>query len=386
MIELFLSADATTRARVQPTYRYLLSAMENGIVRGVPPLQVDFNALAQGARPYLLAPYLGLTVGGTFPRLCFERSHPERGSLTYIITGGPADTLQWRPHIEKASAWLGGDWTIASNTATTITLQRRTPLPSQIPMNPAWLERGKLFLGIDVNSRHPVQINLTDLAHMLITGTTGMGKSIALHTILRGLLASISSIDHIYGVDPAGIAFGRYQGIHPKLTTLNEPQELWVIAARLTGIMTEREHELRKTGREKFTDRFIVLIIDEFPHYSSPDTDDRKSEQHKGHQTFIGHLMALGRRARKTGIRLIFVVQEPVDRDISTGLRSVLPSLLAFRTPIQAHATSLFGELAPLPSDPRTLNRGRAIYRDGTTGDIAHVQFPLIPPPSKPHR
>jgi hypothetical protein len=376
-IALSRRADADTRARVQPEYRHLLSAVHGGLARGLPPLQVDYNALVPDARPYLLAPYLGIVVGGSFPRLCFERSQPERGTLTYIVTGGPVDRLQWQPHLEKASAWLGGTWTIAGETATTITLQRREPLPSRIPMHPGWLQAGKLFLGIDVDARRPVHVGFADLAHTLVTGTTGMGKSVALDTILRSLLVGMDAIEHIHAVDPAGIAFGRYQGAHARLTTLSAPEEVWAVTARLVETMTEREQELRRTRREKFTDRFIFLIIDEFPYYNSPDSIDRKSEAYRAHQVFIGHVMALGRRARKTGIRLIFIVQEPTDRDISTGLRSVLPGLLAFRTPVQVHASALFGEFAGLPADPRALERGRALYRDGTTGAIAHVQFPF---------
>jgi hypothetical protein len=187
----------------------------------------------------------------------------------------------------------------------------------------------------------------------------------------------MDKIEQIYAVDPAGIAFGRYDGAHAKLTTLSEPEDVWAVAAQLVELMSEREQELRRAGRDKFTDRFIFLIIDEFPHYNTSDSIDRKSEAYKAHQAFIGHVMALGRRARKTGIRLIFIVQEPTDRDISTGLRSVLPGLLAFRTPVQVHASALFGEFAGLPADPRALERGRALYRDGTTGAIAHVQFPI---------
>lgn len=383
LLELGQRTDIETKRRIAPTYARLLDLMQGGSEPGYRPHKVDFDQLTPGARPYLLAPFLNLSVSGVYPRLCLDRSEPAQGRLVYVVSSGAVELDAWRRHMPRVSAWLGGQWAIQSHTATTITLFRQTPLPKDLPLDPTWFRPGRIFLGLDVGRQQPLQIPIPDFAHTLIAGTTGMGKSVAIDTILRSLLSNAGAIEHIYAVDPAGIAFGRYRGVHPKLTTLSRARDLWTTVARLVRTMEQRESELEAKALSKLSDRFIFLIIDEFPAFNTPDTVDKKSDDFKAHQAFVANIMALGRRARKTGIKLIFIVQEPTDRDISAGIRSVLPGLLAFRTPLVAHATSLFGELGQLPADPRTLSRGRALYRDGTSGKIAEVQFPATAAPER---
>lgn len=386
--ELYRRNGREVREAMDIQYQWLLSLIKDG-TEATKPLQVDYDGLPKAARPYLLAPYLGIIAGRSYPRLDFMRSEPAKGRLVYLHTNGPADTQAWRAQLPAINAFLGDHWELTASTGTTITLERRTPLPEVIPFEARYLKPGHLFVGIEVGTRQPYYVPLADLAHTLIPGTTGMGKSVALDSLLRSLLASPASIEQIYACDPAGIAFRKYRGVSPKLTTLSRPEDLWAVTTRLAETMKAREAELEATGRAKFTDRLIFLIIDEFPAYSTPDTTDKKSEEWKAHQDFMGHVMALGRRARKAGIKLIFVVQEPTERDISTGVRSVLPGVLSFRLPLLAHATAIFGELETLPADPRTLPRGRAIYRDGTSGETVNVQFPVFPaspPPSTPRR
>lgn len=377
--ELYRRNGREVRQAMDIQYQWLMALIKDG-TKETKPLEVDYDALPKAARPYLLAPYLGLVAGRSYPRLDFLKSEPAKGRLVYLCPNAPADAQAWRSQLPAINAWLGDHWELTASTATTITLERRTPLPAMIPFEARYLKPGHLFVGIEVSTRQPYYVPLAELAHTLIPGTTGMGKSVALDSLLRSLLASPASIEHIYAVDPAGIAFRKYRGVSPKLSTLSKPEDLWAVTAGLVETMKARETELEATGRAKFTDRLIFLIVDEFPAYSTPDTTDKKSEEWKSHQAFIGHhVMALGRRARKAGIKLIFVVQEPTERDISTGVRSVLPGVLSFRLPLLAHATAIFGELESLPADPRTLPRGRAIYRDGTSGETVNVQFPVFP-------
>lgn len=379
---LLRQPDAALRRAATTGYRHLLADMLHPPLGG-PPRQVDFHALTAEARPFLLAPFLKYIVNGTFPYLDTTASDPARGLLTYVVTSGAASAAELRQLLPTASAWLGDHWTLDAATATTFTLKRQTPLPAVIPFDPGCIRPGFLFLGLDVATHAPVYAPFADVSHMLITGTVGMGKSVAHASIALSLLASMNANDRVYAVDPGGVAFHRYAGRDAKFTVHSKPEDLWTIAANLVAIMERREAELAPAGKEKLTSGYHWLVIDEFPAYGTPDSADKATKER--HQAFLGHIMALARRGRKSAIRLVFTVQEPTDRDISTGLRSVLPGILAFRTPVQAHATNLFGELTGLPADPRMLTRGQALYRDGASGEITHVQFPLITAPNQEH-
>lgn len=376
-VALYRRTDSATRTEMLKRYHELLSEMLESPFPGIKPHKVDFAALPLEARPYLLAPFLDLVVG-TYPRLDFDQSNPPH-TLTYTHTGGPADVAMWKPLMPKVSAWLGATYHIAASTATTITLVCRPDLPREIPMNPAWLVPGHLFLGIDVATHRPYHVPLADMTHTLLTGTTGSGKSVFLHTLLASCLTSANQFAHIHAVcGQGGVAFDRYRGLHPKLTTWSEPADLYRLAAELVAVMKERNARLVASRQDKMAD-YILLLIDEFGAFNQPEGTDKPSKE--AHGAFQQNMIHLGKRGRKVGIRICVTVQEPVERDLATGIRSVLPSVVCFRLPLAAHASAVFGELSHLPADPRTLPTGRALYQNGNTGQLALVQVPLIQPP-----
>ncbi len=378
-MELFRRTDPTTRQAIPQSYYFLLSAMLESLVPGGRPKKVDFDHLHPGARPYLLGPYLNLTVGKTFPRLCFERSNPQRGRLTYVVTGGPVDVQLWRQHLPAVNEWFDGDWSIEKHTATTISLIRRKPLPDIIPFNPKWLRDGDLFLGIDVETRKPFYVPINEMTHTLVCGTTGMGKSNGLHVLLRSFLHNIDQFDHVHLVcGKGGVAFRRYTGIHPKVSTYSEPEDLWHLAADLVRTMKARNAKMVERGEDNTYSGYIALVIDEFGAFNLCDNPDRKSDEFKSHQAFMTAMMHLGKRGRSAGIRLILTTQEPTERDISTGIKSVLPSALAYRLPLTQHATSVFGELSELPDDVRRMQLGLALYADSISAELAVIKFPIL--------
>ncbi len=374
IVDLRRRVPLDKQSEIDRHYSQLIERIAEGIPgTTIRPLKIDYHALAVPARPYLVPPFIGIADC----MLDLVASNPSTGLLRYVQTCRPVDMTAWRAALPNISGWLGGTYETTAHTVSTVTLERRTPLPSLIPYTTTMLAPGSLFLGIDVAARRLLHVPFADLSHMLVTGSTGMGKSVALDTILRSCLVS-PSVAKVYAVDPSGVAFGRYAGTHAKLVTLSDPGALSELSTTLVTHVKTMEALLARTRRSKIETGFVILIIDEFPAYATSDNPDKKSDAYKAHQLFIANAMALGRRARKAGIRLIFVVQEPTERDISSGLRSVLPGVLAFRTPLLAHATALFGELTDLPADPRTLPRGRALYRDGTSGQITYVQFPVM--------
>lgn len=374
IVDLRRKAPHDKQQDIDRRYAELIERVNEGVPgTSIRPIKVDYHALPMPARPYLVPPFIGVADC----LLDLVASDPAGGLLRYVQTCRPVDMPTWRAALHNINGWLGETYEMTGHTVSTVTLQRRAPLPAAIPYAASMQVPGQLFLGIDIAARTLLHVPFSDLSHVLITGSTGMGKSVALDTILRSCLLS-PSVAKVYAVDPSGVAFGRYAGTHPKLATLSAPRALSELSTMLVAHMSTMEAMLARTRRSKVETGFVVLIIDEFPAYATSDNPDKKSDTYKAHQVFIANAMALGRRARKAGIRLVFVVQEPTERDISSGLRSVLPGVLAFRTPLLAHATALFGELSDLPADPRTLPRGRALYRDGTTGQISYVQFPII--------
>ncbi|MGE3992867.1 hypothetical protein [Pseudorhodoplanes sp.] len=376
----------TTPLQRRITYEYdrLLQAITDPLMPGVRPLKVDFHALTAQARPYLVAAYLDLKIGGVLPRLCLTRSNPEQGRLVYIVTGGAVDVAQWRAALPRISAWLGGHWTLTASTSNTVTLERRTPLPASIPFRPDMLGRGRLFLGFDSETQAAVRLPFADMTSgTFVPGAAGTGKSNALHILVQSILANMQLFSAVYLVDGKdGVAFNRYAGCHPKVKVLWEEADLWKLTSELVVTMRARNTAQREAGIDKTLKDFIAVVIDEMSTYTAKPSSDPKHADNKTHAQFIDELAMLAKRGRSTGIRLIITAQEPVVADIPANVRANCLTTISFKLPIDAHAIAVFGQLEGLPTDPRQLGQGRALIKHGLLGTMQTVQFPLIPPPA----
>lgn len=379
VVEFYRRTDTATKEAILRRYHQLLIDMLESPLPGIKPRKVDFAALPREARCYLLAPYLNLVVGGSYPRLDFDHSDPNQ-YLIFIHTGGPADPAAWRPHLEQISAWLGGSWHLTAQSATTITLTQRQALPAVIPMAPACIKRGALFTGIDTSTYQPTYLALSDMTSgTFIPGASGTGKSNALHILLQSLFANLDLFTHVYLVDGKdGVAFNRYAGRHSKVSVFWEESDLWKLTTELVATMRARNDSQRQAGTDKATKDFIAVVIDEMSTYTAKPSSDGKSEANKAHARFLDELAMLARRGRSTGLRMIITAQEPTDNQIPTTVRNNCQTTIAFRLPIDAHATATFGQLDGLPADPRKLRMGRALIKHGMTGEMQCVQFPVI--------
>lgn len=381
-----LIADRSTALAAREAYARMLKTMHDAppSVAGIKfeRLVVDFYKLVPAARPYLIGPMFDLSINGHYPHLDVDQSDPKRGQLVLVSSTGPLDVRLIHERLTAISDWLGASFEITASTVNTVTLTRRTPLPSVIPFNPAWLKQDHLLYGINVQTHAPLHVPLEKMTHTLIAGVPGSGKSVFLHAFLRSCLHSIDSFHHIYAVCGQGVAFERYRGLHPKLTVNNETEHLYNLAAGLQGVMRERSAQLVRDGRDKMAD-YILVLIDEWGAFNSPESSTKAAKE--AHAAFIQHMQHLGKRGRKTGIRLVLVVQEPVERDLATGIRSTLASIVSFRLPLKNHGQELFGEITPpaVPADPRALPIGRAIFHDGATSQRTLFQVPLIEPPAR---
>lgn len=392
--EHFHRTDPNTAQNIELRYRWMLEAMHDGTLAlesmaRLQPMKVDFMALPLAARPYLIAPFIKYAVGGVYPRLDLAQSYPARGHLVLVATHGPLDVAVIRKALPAISEWLTGpnasdSFEVTAHAVNAVTLTRRAALPDNIPFTRAQLRAGHLYVGINTVTHHPHHVVLADMPHLLIAGTTGMGKSNGLHVLLRSLLANIAAFEAVHLVSGSGgVAFNRYHGLHPKVRTYSTPEEVADLTTRLVATMRARESILAARHADKVTTGFIALVIDEYARFNTPDDPDKKSDAHKATTIFLANMLRLGKLGRKTGIRLILSVQNPIEPDVPAHMRAVLPNLMSYRLPLIAHVNALWGSTEGLPVDVRTLQRGRALFRDGLTGELVCVQMPVMSQPAK---
>jgi S-DNA-T family DNA segregation ATPase FtsK/SpoIIIE len=205
-------------------------------------------------------------------------------------------------------------------------------------------------LGKDINGRLAVA-DLAGMPHLLIAGSTGAGKSVAINAFIMSILYKATPDQvRLILVDPKRLELGNYEGV-PHLFTpiITEPK---LAANALRNAVREMERRLKLLAEkgvrnidqynklfeddgtlnlfgENADERplpFIVIIIDELADLMM--TSGKEVE---------AHIVRLAQKARAVGIHLILATQRP-SVDVITGLikANFLP---AFRSAWQRKLT-----------------------------------------------
>ncbi len=134
-----------------------------------------------------------------------------------------------------------------------------------------------------------------DVAHALVAGSTGSGKTV----LLRAMVASLAAHNHLGQVqfilvDPKGRGLGALAGLpHLLCPTLSEPAE---IGGRLAWLV----EEMLRRERERITTPRLVLVIDELAEALAV-----------GSGGVLEALTRLTQRGREAGIHVIAATQKP---------------------------------------------------------------------------
>jgi DNA segregation ATPase FtsK/SpoIIIE, S-DNA-T family len=215
-----------------------------------------------------------------------------------------------------------------------------------------------LALGKDIAGR-PTVVDLARMPHLLVAGTTGSGKSVAVNAMVLSLLYKATASEvRMLMIDPKMLELSVYQGIPhllaPVVTDMKEAGNglRWCVAemerryklmsavgVRNLGGFNKKVKDAADSGQPildpLFVARpdmpeltaeplehlpFIVVIIDEFA--------DMMMIVGKKVEELIARL---AQKARAAGIHLILATQRP-DSDVVTGLiKANIPTRIAFQ-------------------------------------------------------
>lgn len=190
-------------------------------------------------------------------------------------------------------------------------------------------------LGADIEGS-PVTIDLSsaDSPHLLVAGTTGSGKSVALDTILKGLVRYDKSTLRLRLVDPKGTELVDFEDDpHLDGTIGMDAADAIEILEETVEEMTVRYKDMKALRTRKLVeynakvdeaDRkpWIVIVLDEYADLTSDPEEKKKIE---------ALLKRLTQKARAAGIHVIAATQRPSADVISTTIRSNFPAQLALR-------------------------------------------------------
>jgi len=232
----------------------------------------------------------------------------------------------------------------------------------------------RLPLGKDV-SGSPIIAGMERMPHLLVAGSTGSGKSVAINCFVCALLMRHTPDDlKFIMVDPKRVELVGYNGIPHLLSPVVTEVERVVPTLKWAVREMERRYKLfakigvrnldsyRAMARER-TDLeampYIVIIIDELADLMMMAPDDV--------ETLICRLAQM---ARATGIHLIIATQRP-SVDVVTGLiKANFPSRIAFAVTSQIDSRVILDQ----PGAEQLLGRGDMLFTAADSPRTMRIQ------------
>lgn len=252
----------------------------------------------------------------------------------------------------------------------------------------------------------PVIVELARMPHLLIAGTTGSGKSVAINTMILSLLYRLRPEEcRLIMVDPKMLELSVYDGIPHLLTpVVTDPKKAVVALKWAVREMEERYRKMSKLGvrnidgyNARVTDAsargealsrtvqtgydresgeaiyekeeleleplpYVVVVVDEMADLMMVAGKDIE-----------GAIQRLAQMARAAGIHVILATQRP-SVDVITGtIKANFPTRISFQVTSKIDSRTILGEQGA----EQLLGQGDMLYMAGG-GRISRVHGPFV--------
>ena len=252
----------------------------------------------------------------------------------------------------------------------------------------------------------PVIVDLARMPHLLVAGTTGSGKSVAINTMILSLLYRLKPEEcRLIMVDPKMLELSVYDGIPHLLTpVVTDPKKAVVALKWAVREMEDRYKKMSKLGVRNI-DGFNARVAEaaekgEIIHRTVQTGFDRETgeaiyEQEKMDLSVLpyivvivdemadlmmvagkdieGAIQRLAQMARAAGIHLIMATQRP-SVDVITGtIKANFPTRITFQVTSKIDSRTILGEQGA----EQLLGQGDMLYMAGG-GRISRVHGPFV--------
>ncbi|WP_271188559.1 DNA translocase FtsK, partial [Ancylobacter dichloromethanicus] len=267
--------------------------------------------------------------------------------------------------------------------------------------------RAKLGIGLGKTiGGEPVIVDLARMPHLLVAGTTGSGKSVAINTMILSLLYRHRPDQcRLIMIDPKMLELSVYEGIPHLLTpVVTDPKKAIVALKWAVREMEDRYKKMSRLGvrnidgfnarvaeatakgeiitrtvqkgfdketgelleEEEIMDLaplpFIVIVVDEMADLMMV-----------AGKEIEGAIQRLAQMARAAGIHLIMATQRP-SVDVITGtIKANFPTRISFQVTSKIDSRTILGEMGA----EQLLGQGDMLYMAGG-GRISRVHGPFV--------
>ncbi|WP_273690803.1 DNA translocase FtsK [Ketogulonicigenium vulgare] len=262
-----------------------------------------------------------------------------------------------------------------------------------------------LALGKDIGGE-AIVANLAKMPHLLIAGTTGSGKSVAINTMILSLLYKLSPDEcRLIMIDPKMLELSVYDGIpHLLSPVVTDPKKAVVALKWVVAEMEERYRKMSRMGvrniegyngrvrdalaRGEMFSRTIQTGFDEEtgdPIFETEETqpqllpfivvivDEMADLMMVAGKEIEACIQRLAQMARASGIHLIMATQRP-SVDVITGtIKANFPTRISFQVTSKIDSRTILGEQGA----EQLLGMGDMLYMAGG-GRVTRVHGPFV--------
>ena len=330
-----------------------------------------------------------------------------RGSVVQINTGPMVTTYEFKPEAGVKYSRVTGlaDDLCLAMRAESILIERmpgKSTVGIQVPnhdretihlrdvLESETFARSKarltIAMGKDINGRI-VTTDLATMPHLLIAGSTGSGKSVAINAMIMSLLFRTTPAQvRLILVDPKRVELGMYEGIPHLLTPIITEPKLAANALRNAVREMERRLKLLASRSVRNIDQynklfegsmpslfdeeedneplpFIVIIIDELADLMMLDRANVEES-----------ITRLAQMARAVGIHLVLATQRP-SVDVITGLiKANVPTRISFRLATKVDSRTILDTNGA----EALLGRGDMLFLPPGTSRLMRLHAPYV--------
>ena len=234
-----------------------------------------------------------------------------------------------------------------------------------------------LILGKSIEGEIWVR-DLAKMPHLLIAGSTGSGKSVAINTLIMSLLYKhLPTRLRFLMVDPKMVELTPYDGIpHLIRPVVTDPAEAAGVLLGAVGHMERRYRMMSQVGArnlEQYNQKvlaeggealpYVVIVVDELADLMI--TAPKEVEQ---------AILRLAQMARATGMHLILATQRP-SVDILTSLIKVnIPARMAFAVSSQFDSRTILDTVGA----ERLIGQGDCLFHQPGLAKPVRLQAPYL--------
>jgi S-DNA-T family DNA segregation ATPase FtsK/SpoIIIE len=252
-----------------------------------------------------------------------------------------------------------------------------------------------MALGKDIQGK-PVCVDLHKLPHLLVAGTTGSGKSVAVHSMIVSLLYKhdIENLKFLM-IDPKMLELSTYEGLphllHPVVTDMNEAKSVlhWCVQEmerRYRFMMDLNVRNIQSYNKqlkqnnddgikivygptegnnEKFHEKlpYIVVVVDEFADMMQ--TVGKKVED---------LITRLAQKARAAGIHLILATQRPSVNVITGLIKANIPTRIGLKVSSNIDSRTILDSMGA----EQLLGLGDMLFRGSGTNVLQRIHGAFV--------